>query len=435
MPAHRIARYSPVLASLLTVALVAAQTPAPAPAPPARIPWEQDFDAAMQKAATEKKPIFVAFLMDNEPANDQTIKEHYTDPQIVALLDRFVCVVGCLGDHPAAEGGGCVKFHGLQCAHHNAMEKRARAKWLTDDLVCTPQHVFCDPKGAVLHRKIYLISKPTLAKVLVMTLEDCGIDVSGIKLDFGKDASGMPVDERERVTRWLADLASNNLEVRTAALSGLGAADDPRALPAVLAQCDAKVDDATRLVAIRALGRKGNHVAVARLSKMLGDGNALILSAVASALESIELETATPALVATMKKEKRDRVLGAVVRAAAKTQPANADVRDFCLKQVKTSSQQLQGHLLVALGGLAPHEKIVTTLKPLLASKNVNTRGLAVWALGNQGTPAALDALRDLEKNEKTPEIQKLLPQAIQRARGEVVEGYDSRYWSFFSSS
>jgi hypothetical protein len=429
----------PAIAHLFAAAVCPAQSPAPAespkPAAVARIAWEHDYDAAVERAAATKKPLLVVFLMDDEPGNDAVVKDHYNDPRIVELLGHFVCLVGCLGEHAGAEPG-CAKFPGLQCEHHRTIEKKARARWLTDDLVCTPQHICCDPQGKVLYRKIYLLSKPALARVLLMTLQDCGVDTSGMKVDFGKEGGAAdPDDERDRVGKWLTDLDSRNLEVRETALRGLGYADDPRALRAVIARCDPKHDDATRLAAIGALGRKGNHEAVPCLTKLLGDGNAMVLAAVASALETIELPTATPALVALMKKEKRDRVLGGLVRAAAKTDPADAGVRDYCLKRVKGASNQLQASLLIALGRLDSHDKIVAALVPLLASKNQNTRGLAVWALGNQRTQASAKALQDLQKTEKSPEVVELLQHAVRRSRGEVVDGYDSKYWRFFSSS
>jgi hypothetical protein len=410
-----------------------AGTPAPATARgPAPIAWEQDFAAALQRAATERKPLFVAFLMDDEPANDQVVKEHYTDPQIQKLLAQFVCLVASVGEHRGTDPG-CCKFHGLQCAQHQAIEKLARAKWLDSDLVCTPQHVFCDPAGKVLHRKIYLISKPQLARVLLLTLEDCGVDTRSLQVDFGKEGEGGSVhEERERVTRWLSDLASKNLEVREAALRGLGGADDPRALPAVLERCAAKQDDMTRF-AISALGRKGNHRAVETLTGLLRETNAQVLTKAATALESIELPTATPALLAAIKKEKRDRVLGVLVRAAAKSQPANVQVRETCVKALKSASVQLSSSLLVALGRLEPHDTITTALIGQLGSKNQNVRGLAVWGLGNQRSAAAKKALLSAQQQEKTPEVLKLLPLALRQVQGQSVDGYDSQYWSFFT--
>lgn len=414
------------------------QTPPPAPAAPPAAPhirWERDFDAALQRAAAEKKPLFVAFLMDDEPANDQTVRDHYQDARLTGLLERFVCLVASLGTHAGSEEG-CARFPGITCEHHGAIEALARKRWLDGDLVSTPQHLFCDPQGNVLHRKIFLIDKATMARSLLATLEACGVDTTGLQVDFGKNGGlASPADERMRVTTWLADLASRNLEVRERAIRGLAYADDPRALPAVIERLHKKHDDATRLAAISALGVKGNHRAIAHLTPLLTETNAQILAAAATALESIQLPQATPALVAAMKKEKRDRVLGAIVRAAAKTSPGSAEVRTLCVDKVDAASNQLQGSMLVALGRLAPHETIPPALLPLLKSRNQNVRGLTVWALGGQRSPAATKALRQLQQEEKTPEILQLLPLAVRQSLGEKVEGYDTRFWSFFSGS
>lgn len=409
---------------------------AQAPVPPAvaRIQWETDYDAALVRADKEKRPLFIAFLMDDEPANDQTIQQHYKDPQVLALLEHFVCLVGCLGEHTGTEPG-CAKFPGIECRHHHAIEKKARQRWLVGDLVCTPQHVFCDPQGNVLRRKVYLIPKATLAKCLLMTLADCGIDTKGFKVDFGKEGGdALPESERASVDTWLVDLGSRNLEVREAALRGLGQADDPRALPAVVKCCGPKNDDATRLAAISALGRKGNYQAVEPLAALLKENKAPILGQVARALDAIEMPDAVPPLLKAIKKEKRDRVLGVLLRAAAHSQPANTEVRDICLKVLKNASTQLRSHVVAALGYLDTDDKIVAAVVPILESNNQNMRGIAVWTLGSQRSDASRAALAALQNEEKTPEVQKLLGMAIRRARGEEVENYDTQLSIFLSN-
>jgi HEAT repeat protein len=414
-----------LLAAVLPTAT--AQTPpAPAPKPAARISWETDFDAALERAATDKKPLFVAFLMDNEPANDQTIKEHYTDAEIIDLTNRFVCLVCCIGEHKS-EDGGCSKFPGITCAQHNAIEKKARARWLVGDDVCCPQHVFCNSKGEVVMRRVYLIPKDTLAKCLAMTLQATGGNTAGLR-------PGTLVDEEKmKVDGWIKDLDCNNLEVREEALRGLGSADDARALPAVLRQCDASRDDATRMAAIGALARKGHYEAVKPLTAMLKDKSAPILIRVAQSLDTIQMPESVPDLLAAAKKEKRDRVLGVMLRAAARSQGSNDEVRDLCLRTLKSASAQLKGHVMVALGHLDTDKKVVDAMLPLMENRNQNTRGLATWVLGGQRTPESTKALTELQRTEKTPEVIKLLTSAVKHNRGEVVEGYDSLFFQFLS--
>lgn len=432
MPNHRSrALFSAPWLALLAAAQDPAPSPPPAPAAAAAIRWEGEFDAALARAAAEKKPLFVAFLMDDEPANDETVKDHYRDPQIQKLLAHFVCLVGCLGEHRDADGG-CAKFPGLACSEHRAVEQKARERWLVGDTVCAPQHVFCDPQGNVLRRKVYFIGKPELAKSLLATLADCGVDTSKLQVDFGKEAAGeLAVDERARVTTWLQELDANNLDVREAALRGLGYADDPRALPAVLKYVDDKRDQITRTTAIRALARKGNYQAVAPLCALLRENKLPILVEVAGALEEIQMPEAVPPLLVAIKKEKRDRALGAMLRAAARLQPGNAELKDLCLKRLKTANNQLEDDVMIALGRLDSDDRIVDAVLPRLQNKTVNTRGLAVWVLGNQHSERSAKALAELKRDEKAPEVLKLLDQAIPRCRGETVEGYGGLFWKF----
>jgi hypothetical protein len=424
----------PQLLLALAVALLplslSAQDPPQAKKDGPKIAWETDFDAALARAAAEKKPLFVAFLMDDEPANDLMIKDHYTDPQLIGVLSHFVCLVSCIGTHTGPEG--CSKFPGLTCEQHQAIEKQARARWLTDDLVCTPQHLGCDPTGKLLQRRIYALSKSALARMLLMTLNDCGINTKGFTLDFGKDAdSPYPESDGIQVTGWLKDLEARNLEVREAALRGLGSADDARALPAVLGCCDKKHDAATRLAAIGAVGRKGHHRAVGKLTGLLADGDAQIVAAVATSLEAIELSSATPSLLAALKREKRDRVLTGMVRAAAKCQPDSVELRDWCLKHHKGASQHLLGSVLVAMGRLDTDEKVVAATLTHITSKNQSVRGLAAWALGNHKHADGRKALLLLQKNEKAPELLRLVAAALKHSAGEKVDGYDTQYMIF----
>jgi len=423
---------------LFALGQAAAQTPpAPTPAPAAATPaphiaWETDFDAALLRAQTEKKPLFVAFLMDDEYANDLTIKEHYTHPEIVELTTRFVCLVCCIGEHRGEEPG-CAKFRGITCAQHQAIEKKARARWLVGDVVTTPQHVFCDSKGEVVLRKIYLIPKESLAKCLMMTLQTIGCDITGLKFTNAddKNPSALVDKEKQEVDGWLRDLDSNNLQLRETALRGLGYADDARAFPALLRRCDPGQDEMTRLAAISALARKGNYEAVKPLTAMLKEAKAPIVIRAALALETIQLPEAVPALMAIAKKERKDRVLGVLLRAAARSQGSNVEVRDLCLKSLKQASNQLEGSVMVALGHLDPHAKIADAMAPLIKSKTQNTRALAVWVLGAQRTPESRKVLEAMQRDEKSPEISKLLESAVKNCRGEAVQGYESLYGMF----
>jgi len=406
--------------------LVAFHCPAPAQAADTapKIAWESDFDAALLRAQKESKPLLVAFLMDNEPANDETINQHYADPEIVKLSGKFVCLACCIGEHKG-EDGKCAKFPGITCEQHQAIEKKARARWLVGEDVCTPQHVFCDPKGQVIMRKVYLVPKQTLKKGMAFVLNAVAKD---------PDSKSLVDEEKSRVDTWLKDLDSKNLEVREAALRELGVADDPRALPAVLQRAKTG-EDPTRVAAINALAKKGNYAAVKPLTTLLGDPKPQITIRVAIALEAIQIPDATPDLLTAIKKEKRDRVRGFFLRAAARSSPSSAAVRDACVQALKGASAQLLPCVLIALGRMKPDSRIIDSVRPLLTDKNQNTRALAAWVLGSQATPECATAIEALLQAEKTPEVKGLATSALKYCKGEKVDGYDSLFMQFFSES
>jgi HEAT repeat protein len=409
-----------------------APAPAPAPAPsgapnataPA-IAWESDYDAALQRAQRENRPLFVAFLMDNEPANDETVQKIYTDAEFVKLSGRCVCLVCCVGEH-RAEGGTCAKFPAVTCAQHQAIEKKARARWLVGEDICAPQHLFCDPKGNVIVRKVYYAAKQELKKCFAIALEEITKD---------PESKAIVAAEAGRVDKWLKDAASRNAEVRDAALGELAVADDARALPTVIKLAKPGNDDPTRLAAIAALAKKGNFAAVKPLTPMLGDGKAQIAIRVALTLETIQIPDATPDLLAAVKKERRDRVRGFLLRAAARCSPNQAAVRDCCLQALKGASAQLEPCVLIALGRMQANSKIIEAMRPLLLERNQNTRGLAVWVLGCQGTADGAAAIQTLLQTEKTPEVTATANSALKHCKGEKVDGWDNLFSTYFSDS
>jgi HEAT repeat protein len=398
-------------------------TPAAKPAVP-KIQWESDFDAALQRAKTENKPLFVAFLMDKEPANDETIYKLYTDPDILKLTAKFVCLACCVGTHEL-DHDTCSKFPGCTCEQHQAIEKKARARWIVGEDVLAPQHVFCDPDGQVLLRKVYFVPKETLQSSMAVALAAVSKD---------PEAAALVAAERSRVDVWLKDTGSRNLEVKTAALRELAASEDPRALPAVLRAAKTG-DDPGRVAAIGALAKKGNFGAVEPLAAMLSDGKTQVVLAAARALETIQMPQAGPAVLAALKKERRDRVRGALLRAVARSTPSSAAARDVCLQALKGASTQLESNILLALGRMHANSQIIEAVKPRLQDKNQNTRGLAVWVLGAQGTQECAALIQGLLQVERTPEVTSIANKALKRIRGEKVENYEDAYGTFFWDS
>jgi HEAT repeat protein len=388
------------------------------------VAWEADFDQALARAKNEGKPLLFAFLMDDEPANDETARTIYTDPAFVELSRRWICVPCSAGSKRGADGNSA-SFAGVTVASQQANEKKARARYMKSDLVCTPQHVFCDHKGVEITRKVYLHSGSELCKAMRLVL-------AGSTKELDAETQRVAQEESTRIDKLLKDAESGNLEVRDAALGELGSSEDPRALPAVMQRTKAGNDEAARLAAIKALARKGNHKAVAVLVPLLADQKAPVVIQSAQALGAIQLPDAVPALLDLLKKQKPDRVRNTVLRAAARCNPESKKTLEAALAALKNSSTQMHAASIVALGHLRPDAKSVAALRPFLGDKNLSLRGLAVWALGNHGDAATAGQLEAMLRDEKSPEVRAVAERAIQRCRGTKSEDYEGLYAQFF---
>src|SRR5688572_33313049 len=95
-----------------------------------QIAWEPDFDAALKAAKADGKPIFIAFIMDQEPANDQVAKTHFHDRDVVATSKEFHCLIASVGVHGATSADLCPRFGVIPCAGHQKTQMRAQTAYL-----------------------------------------------------------------------------------------------------------------------------------------------------------------------------------------------------------------------------------------------------------------------------------------------------------------
>jgi HEAT repeat protein len=187
-----------------------------------------------------------------------------------------------------------------------------------------------------------------------------------------------------------------------------------------------------RYAAVRALGIKGNHKAVAALLGLLRDSDASLLMLAAGALEAIELPDAVPELMQMLKKERRDRVRGRMLRALAKCHPESAEVQKLCLEALRRPTKQILESGLIAVFHLPPSPAIRKAVEPHTKANSENTRALAIWVLGRQRDPALTPLLERLAAEEKSPDVAELVRSALRFHRGENVDGYETLFRRFF---
>jgi HEAT repeat protein len=387
-----------------------------------QIAWETSYESALERAKKENKPLFVAFIMDDEVANDETCQQHYRDPDIVALSAKMVCVIGNVGTHAAS--GPCPKFGAITCEQHKKSEIKARNAICKTDVLRAPQHIFCAPTGVELFRKVYIISKDEMMKAMSVAISAQA---------KGGALPDLATAERARVDKLLKEIDGHNADARDAAFKELATADDARAIPAVLAKAKPGTDDNVRISAILALGVKGNHAAIKPLLGIIKGGGSSLTVAALTALEAIELPDPTAEILALYKKEQNERVKGHALRALAHDLPEGGEVQKVCIAALSGTSNQSTATALLAIAALKPDPKITAALKPLLETKNQSIRALAILDCGKQHDKSLVPILEKMGKEEKVPELRDLAVKAAAYSGGAKIDEFEGFYKTYYA--
>jgi hypothetical protein len=367
------------------------------------IAWEADFDEALKKAKAGSKPIMVAFIMDEESANDEVAKEHFHDPDIVELSKNFHCLVASIGFHAAgAAEGPCSKFGMATCACHQRIQTRAQAAYLQSPEVSAPQFIFLKPDGeTVLLRHVWMLPKAELAKKMRLAL------------GFSDPAKATQAEKLagEDVARALVEADDNNAIKRMEGLRKLATLDDPRIIEFLIKQTSEGVDEQRRLEAVDAMGTRGNAKALPVLLKLLHSRSAQIRGRVASALEQIAMAESGPALLAALNREPKDNVKASCVRALAACDPKTPAHAKAIVAMIPSGAQIERMAAIRASFGL-PLDQVLK--KALIAAAKDNTA---------QIRGAAFCALAHHKIKDAAPLIEKSIPQEKVQVVKAVAQG------------
>jgi len=137
------------------------------------IAWTSGFEKTLERAAAEKKIVFLAVNMDGERANDRMVEKVYRDKQVLELSTRTLNLVASASEH-AAMDKDCPRFDGVRCQDHRRVDTAARKDVLkadTEGLVIAPQHVFLGSDGTVILSVPYEVTADELAWCFVTALQ------------------------------------------------------------------------------------------------------------------------------------------------------------------------------------------------------------------------------------------------------------------------
>jgi hypothetical protein len=123
--------------------------------------WDKSYADGLAEARTRNVPVLLAFIQDNEEANDRIVTGLYQDPSFIKLTEKCVPMVASLGAHETRKQPvrghvrrTCSRFGAISCARHRNMDTQARSKFWPD-LVKTPSHIVIYPDGKEAGRIIH----------------------------------------------------------------------------------------------------------------------------------------------------------------------------------------------------------------------------------------------------------------------------------------
>jgi hypothetical protein len=132
-----------------------AMWPAPTAADWARpclVRWQRTWEDALAVARETEHPMLVCVNMDGEIASEHYAGIRYRQPEIAALYEPYVCVIGSVYRHTPRdydeEGARvpCPRFGSVTCGEHIAIEPVLYAQFL-DGVRVAPRHIMVELDG------------------------------------------------------------------------------------------------------------------------------------------------------------------------------------------------------------------------------------------------------------------------------------------------
>jgi hypothetical protein len=405
--------------------LAQAQDPPPAPAPgpqkpapvsPAKaalaetqVEWTASFPEALRLARETKKPILVAFNMDQEIANDQMVKDVYRDRKFVEKSRKFVCVIASIGKHdeiPTDAGGTeCTRFGKIGCAEHKECEIRSREALLGGIDVIAPQHLVSASDGRILARRAWQMSLDEILGWMDRALRNANgpveLSPADAKAERARIAAIFEVCERARTWK-KAEQVQQVFDL-----------DDDVAREAIATYALKGKDDETRVAVIEKLGVSGDYTSLEILRKAAKDGHPYVALAAIEAMGKTQLPDVKEDLKKALTSFSAGNDYGRVLRAYALCAKGDKSVRELVLKKAKGSDQNVRVHAIVALAKMDDAPEIGEFLKKAISDNITNARACAAWSAGMGRHQECRKELEKLASTESVVDLKELALAAL----------------------
>ncbi|MCP5021402.1 MAG: hypothetical protein GY930_06460 [bacterium] len=397
-----------------------------------KLVWEAEYEAALVKAKTESKIIFLAVNMDDEKGNDRMVKNVYTDRTVQRLAQGTVNLVASIGRHK--KSGPCSHLGTITCAEHRAIEGRVNGPILKPDSqghVIAPQHVWLDSEGKVLISVPYEISAGEM--------EWCFHEAAR-KVD--PNYAGKESGKSKRPRRWIpggvfdgesdsgeqpptrAETLELIQEVRKGILKGgdlvkaykrIAEADEPEARDQIQQYLKSsggggrrgggkgQAGSAKHIAMVRVIGLGSPQSYWEVLDSLVGNGEDALRNEVAVAMEQLAAPEALKSLTKAYKKEKDEIGRKNLLRAIAACGGQDSAARSLLLKAAKqTRDGVLRRNALIGLGWQVDQNSVRSTIEKVLGEEEQADCIAVVIGMGISRDPIWVDTLKQIADEEGT---------------------------------
>ena len=409
--------------------------------PAAEIAWLPSLEKASERAASEKKVVFLAVNMDGERANERMLEKVYSDKTVVELAARTLNVIANATEHVGGEKP-CPHFAGITCMDHRRTDSAARKELLKADLqgfVVAPQHVFLGPDGKVILSVPYELSAAELEWCFATALQKGAPDLKvalppgarmprrvilgGVYDPANGEAGAAPPTHKE-VEDLIKELRKGRMDKDAVTMMlRLLLSDDPAAVEFIGQELKGSDfgggrggggggggrgggggagggggggtapggagapgraggggDKHQRI--LHAIGELSPPVYWPLVADFLGNNEVELRSEAAVALEQLGTPDALKDLQSQLAKEQLPLVQGRLLRAIGSCGASDAKLHTLLLKRVKSEKKaDVRAAAIAALGWLDPDPAVAAELQELLAKGQDPERSCALGAM------------------------------------------------------
>ncbi len=379
--------------------------------PEGKIAWTSSFQSALLEAQERNVPLFIALNMDNEAANDQILKSHYEDPEIVSISRKMVCVIGSIFDHGGRQGKGgyCPRFGNLYCEEHRSSEMAVRERYLRSPTAVAPQHMMCSPDGTLLSRREYML--PTLDLLRMMEGAIQVVESQAKYKDFGSADGLLSLYRKAEGQKERREIVSDVLylgdeELARGFFEKVGEDLGPEELSEVIDNLAYSRHPDGSLYAASFLGHELEKIrnGSARAIEILGDARV------------------TEQVQARLKKERSLDVKKELLRALGSAGREDKKIADLILKYTRSGPVKLRVHAVLALRHFPGNKKVMQAiLKSFRTGRGDELKGAAALILGLHKVQGAAPILEKAARAEGVGELEgEMARWALECIRGDL---------------